>query len=261
MIRTARESVDKNPRPAIRYGIITVGLTMDSGDKADLPAVSRNKILDYMEQHYVSIQVRMRRDLVTGKQYFHHRPLAATAGFRGTRMTQPFEQLVTTAVRDFRSVGLFTKVAPDERKPEDLRTLVLMFRNTVLKAGARTTSQFEYAFVRGRESGRDDRMTSHVFVTSNERTQLVYLSPYHRPSRPEDCSIRGSVVITDFDKTGVFPKESATRSYRLDARRVFPVENIEEYCNKNNLKGGFFDNVDTVLDVLIDQMNPKSKAE
>lgn len=57
--------------------------------------------------------------------------------------------------------------------------------------------------------------------------------------------------ITEFDKTGVFPKESATRSYRLDARRVFPMENIEEYCSKNNLKGGFFDNVDTVLDVLI----------
>ena len=107
--------------------------------------------------------------------------------------------------------------------------------------------------MRGREGSKEDRLATHVFVTSNDRSQLVYLNPYRRPSRPETCSIRGSVVITEFDRTGVFPKESATRSYRLDSRRVFPMENIEEYCNKNELKGGFFENVDTVLDVLIDQ--------
>lgn len=63
------------------------------------------------------------------------------------------------------------------------------------------------------------------------------------------------MVITEFDKTGIFPKESATRSYRLDSQRIFPMENIEKYCTDNNLKGGFFENVDTVLDVLIDQRN------
>ncbi len=257
-IRTARESLDKAAKPAVRFGIISVGLIMDSADRSDLPLASRSKILDYMEQHYVSIQVRMRRDLVTGKQYFHHRPLAATANFRGSKVTQPFDKLVTTAVRDFRSVGLFCKTAPDDRKPEDLRTLVLMFRNTVLKSESRTASQFEYAFVRGREGGKEDRLTTHVFVTSNDRSQLVYLNPYHRPTRPDDCSIRGSVVITEYDKTGVFPKESATRSYRLDSKRIFPMENIEDYCTKNQLKGGFFENVDTVLDVLIDQMRPKN---
>ena len=258
LIKTARSSLEKNPKPAVRYGILSVGLIMDAGDRADLPTVSRGKILDYMEQHYVSIQVRMRRDLVTGKPYFHHRPLAATANFRGSKLTQPFEQLVSVAVRDFRSVGLYTKTPIDERTPEDLRTLVLMFRNTVLKSGSRTGSQFEYAIVRGRESNKEDRMTTHVFVTSNDRTQLVYLNPYHRPTRPEDCGIRGSVVITEFDKSGIFPKESATRSYRLDSRRIFPMENIDEYCRKNDLKGGFFENVDTVLDVLIDQMHTKN---
>ena len=257
IIQTAALTADKLAKPAIRYGIISVGLIMDSSDRADLPMASRGKILDYMDQHYVSIQVRMRRDLLSGKLYFHHRPIAATALFRGLKVTQAFDKLVTTAVRDFRSVGLFSKVAQDERKPEDLRTLVLMFRNTVLKSESRTASQFEYAFVRGREGSKEERLTTHVFVTSNDRSQLVYLNPYHRPSSPNDCSIRGSVAITDYDRTGVIPKDSATRSYRLDSRRIFPMENIEDYCTKNNLKGGFFENVDTVLDVLIDQMHAK----
>ncbi len=51
----------------------------------------------------------MRRDLVTGKLYFHHLPLAATANFRGSKVTQKFDQLVNDAVKDFRSVGLFCK--------------------------------------------------------------------------------------------------------------------------------------------------------
>lgn len=256
-IQTARASLDKTPRPAMRFSIISVGLIMDSSDQADLPMTSRKTILDYIEKHYVSIQVRMRRDLVTGKQYFHHRPLAATANFSGSKVTQPFDRLVSTAVRDFRSVGLFSKVAEEERKPEDLRTLVLMFRNTIVKSESRTASQFEYGFVRGRDGGKGDRLATHVFVTSKDRSELVYLNGYRRPTRTENCSIRGSVVITEFDRTGIVPKESATRSYRLDALRHFPMENIEDYCTKNNLKGGFFANVDTVLDVLIDQMQAK----
>ncbi len=108
-IQTARESLDKSPKPAIRFGIISVGLVIDSTDQADLPMASRRTILDYIDKHYVSIQVRMRRDLVTGKQYFHHRPLAATAKFSGSKITQPFDRLVSTALRDFRSVGLFSK--------------------------------------------------------------------------------------------------------------------------------------------------------
>lgn len=178
VIRTARESIDKTSKPAIRFGILSVGLIMDSGDRADLPMASRGKILDYMDQHYVSIQVRMRRDLVSGKLYFHHRPLAATANFRGSKVTQPFEKLVSTAVRDFRSVGLFSKAPADERKPEDLRTLVLVFRNTVLKSESRTASQFEYAFVRGREGAKEDRLSTHVFVTSKDRSELVHLRSY-----------------------------------------------------------------------------------
>ena len=113
VIHTARGAMDKTARPAMRFGILSVGLIMDTGDKADLPLASGSKILDYMATHYVSIQVRQRRDLVSGKQYFHHRPLAATANFRGSKVTQPFDKLVTTAVRDFRSVGLFSKAPAD----------------------------------------------------------------------------------------------------------------------------------------------------
>lgn len=250
------DSRGRPSRPAARQSVLSVGLIMDAGDRAELPVASRGKILDYMEEHYVSIQVRVRRDLLNDKLYFHHRPLAATAQYRGSKVTRPFEKLVSTAVREFRSVGLFSQ-SRDERKPEDLRTLVLLFKNTVLKSGSRTIDQYEYAFVRGRQGSREDRLDTHVFVTSNDRTQLVYLNPYARPMRPEDCSIRGAIAITDYDGTGIIPRESATRSYRLNARRIFPMENIDAYCQKNNLSGGIYEHLDVVLDVLIDQMTGK----
>ncbi|MCC6509969.1 MAG: hypothetical protein IT423_12755 [Pirellulaceae bacterium] len=256
-IRTSESAREKNSRPASRQSIISVGLVMDSADRANLPLASRSRILDYMDENYVSIQVRVRRDLLDSKLYFHHKPLAATVRFRGSKVTQSFEPLVRTAVYEFRSVGLFT-TNRGERRPEDLRTLVLMFKNTAIQTGARTVNQYEYAFIRGREGKDEDRLETHVFVTADQRSQLVYLNPYERPSRPDACSIRGSIAITDFDSTtGAIPRESATRSYRLDARRIFPMENIDVYCQNNKLEGGIYQHLDEVLDVLIDQMKTK----
>jgi hypothetical protein len=238
---------------AARHSVISVGLTMDSLDRADLPLGSRTQILDYLDKNYISIQVRVRRDLLDGKLYFHHRPLAVTAQYRGSKLSQKFEPIVSNAVREFRSIGLFAKPSKT-RTPEELRTLVLLFKNTSLKSGGRTGDQFEFAFVRGRESKTPGRLETHVFVTSEERSQLTYLNPYTRPSSSNDCSIRGAVAITEFN--GLYPKDSAVRNYRLDARRIFPMTNIDAYCKSHDLEGGLYDHLDTVLDVLIDQMNP-----
>ncbi len=257
-IRTDRDRREnRSARPAIRQSVMSIGLTMDSSDKAELPTVSRGKILDYLEENYVSIQLRVRRDLVDSKLYFFHRPMAATMQYRGAKTTQQFQPTVTNATREFRSIGLFTKAA--EHKPEDLRTLVILFKNQVLKSSSRTQDQYEFAFIRGREGAREDRLNIHVFVTSEDRSQLTYLNPYRRPTNTNDCSIRGSIVITDFDRTGLIPTQSATRSYRLDAKRIFPMANIDEYCKSHSLEGGIYDNLDTVLDVLIDQMHPPKK--
>ena len=250
--RDRREAARIRPMPTARHSVMSVGLSMEAADRSDLPTVSRVTILDYLDSNYVAIQVRVRRDLLDRKLYFHHRPLAVTAQFRGSKMSQKFEPVVANAINDFHSIGLFTKQA-ERLEPENLRTLVLLFKNSIIKSGSRTRDQFEFAFVRGTESKSETRLDSHVFVTSRDRSQITYLNPYVPPTNPNSCSIRGSIVITDFDSTGIYPKESATRSFRLDARRTFPMASIDAYCKEQSLVGGIYDNLDDVLDALIAQ--------
>ncbi len=73
----------------------------------------------------------MRKDLLDRKLYFHHRPIAATAQYRGSRVSHAFEPIVSQSIRDFHGIGLFveeTRIL----KAEKLRTLVLIFKNNVL---------------------------------------------------------------------------------------------------------------------------------
>lgn len=249
--RDKRDGIRARPLPAARHSVMSVGLIMENSDRSTLPILSRSSILDYLDKHYVAIQLRVRRDL-DKKLYFHHRPLAVTAQYKGSKLTQKFEPIVANAIRDFHSIGIFTKVT-ERLKPENLRTIVLLFKNSVLKPGLRTADQFEYAFVRGRQGKNETRLDTHLFVTSNDRSQVTYLNSYVPPISPNSTSIRGSVVITDFDSKGIYPRESATRSYRLDAKRIYSMTSIDAFCKENGLPGGIYENLDTVLDALIDE--------
>ena len=249
--RDKRDGIRARPIPAARHSVLSVGLIIENSDRSSLPIISRSAILDYIDKNYVAIQLRVRRDL-DRKLYFHHRPLAITAQYKGSKLTQKFEPIVTNTIKDFHSIGVFTKVT-ERLKPENLRTVVLLFKNSVLKPGLRTGEQFEFAFVRGRQGKTDNRLDTHLFVTTNDRTQVTYLNPYVPPISPNSTSIRGSVVITDFDSKGIYPRESATRSYRLDTRRVYSMTSIDAYCKEKGLPGGIYENLEEVLDALIDE--------
>lgn len=249
--RDKRDGIPARSLLAARHSVLSVGLIMENTDRSTLPILSRNSILDYLDKNYVAIQLRVRRDL-DRKLYFHHRPLAVTAQYKGTKLSQKFEPIVKKAISDFHSIGIFTKVT-ERLKPENLRTIVLLFKNSVLKPGLRTADQFEYAFVRGREGKNETRLDTHVFVTSNDRTLVTYLNTYVPPISPNSTSIRGSIVITDFDSKDIYPRESATRSYRLDAKRAYSMSSIDAFCKDKSLPGGIYENLETVLDALIDE--------
>lgn len=234
-----------------RQSIFSIGLTIDTRDQADLPKLSKGTILDYLEKNYVSVQVRVRRDLLDRKLYFHHRPIAVTALYRGSKLSQKFEPVVANSVRDFHSLGLFRKET-GRAKPEHFRTLVLLFKNKTLNSGSRTTDRYEFAFIRGRESSSETKLDTHVFVTTKDRSELTYLNPYAIPNSFNVCSIRGVIAITDFDSSGIYPKDSATRSFRLASRKTVTLEQVDAYCEAANLKGGFNENVAEVLDAMID---------
>jgi len=231
--------------PSARHPLFTIGLSIDPVDQADLPKLSGSKILGYMEQHFVVVQARVRQDLLDRKLYFHHRPIAVTTQFAAPRLTVAFEPVIANSIQDFHSLGLFT--AETRRlKPENLRTLVLLFKNNLL-VGSRTRAQYEYAFIHGIPDKTGKVLEHHIFVTSDSRKKLNYLSDYRQPRRQRDCSIHGSVVITDYDPSGIFPKTSATKSYDLNVARSYTMEEVNQYCETQKLIDGISKNLDAVL--------------
>lgn len=251
---TSRDRLQKTSRPlaSTRHSLFSVGLEFETSDRAALPKVSGGIIEDYMDKHCVLVQGRVRRDLLDRKLYFHHRPLVVTAKYLGSRLTEPFEPLVAAKIREFHGLGLFV---PETRiiKAQHLRTLVLIFKNDILQSSsARAREQFEFAFILGREGEVGDKLDHHVFVTTDDRQTLHYLAPYSQPLRPSQSSILGRIAVTDYDSTGIFPKASATRSYKLDTRSKFTLEDLEKYCLDQQLSGGFHKNLTPVLNAIID---------
>ncbi len=240
--------------PSTRQSVLSVGLDFSAEDRATLPKISGGRIADYLDTNCVLIQARVRKDMLDRKLYFHHRPLAATAQFRGSRVSHPFEPIVAASIRDFHGIGLFveeTRIL----KAEKLRTLVLVFKNNVLTSstGSRTREQYEFAFIRGREGKSPDRLDHHLFVTTDDRQTLHYMNPYLQPQRPAQCSILGSIAVLDYDSTGLFPKESATRRFKLSKRSTFTAEQIDAFCNQHMLEGGINSNLTQILDAAIEE--------
>jgi hypothetical protein len=252
---TERDRLQKGQRPlaSARHSLFSVGLEFEAADRADLPKVSGGIIADYLNKNCVLIQGRVRRSLIDRELYFHHRPLVLTAQYRGSRLTEPFEPLVTSKVREFHGLGLFV---PETRilKAEKLRTLVLLFKNDILQPlGRRTREQFEFAFIRGRPGEKAEQFEHHVFVTTDDRQTVHYLAPFVQPLRPSQTSILGRIAVTDYDSTGIYPKASATRSFKLDTRTKYSLEELEEYALQQEWSGGFHSNLTPVLDAIIDQ--------
>lgn len=239
--------------PASRRSVLTVGLKIDPADRRDLPIVSRGSIVDYLETNYVDIQVRIRKDLLDRKLYYHHRPLAVTAEYRGSKLTQSFEPVVSGSIREFHSLGVFAEPGKRIYKPEELRTVVLLFRTPMLESGSRIKrDSYEFAFLHGIPTASGEELETHVFVTTGNREQLVYLARQNRrPTSQRGCSILGSIVVTDFDSSGIYPRQSATRTYRLDAREKFPIAKLDGFCSDNSLEGGFSRNVPAVLAAIV----------
>lgn len=243
------------PRASSRHPAFTVGIEFDTRDRNALPSLSRGTIVDYVDEHFVSIQVRMRRDLLDRKLYFYHRPIALTFAYRGSRLSQKFEPLVADRIAEFHGLGLFISKAEESRirKPEQYRTMVMLFRDKMLTASGRTSeSSFEFALIRGKEGEEEEVLDRHVFVTTEERKTLNYIYSANQPRRSEDCSILGRAVVTDFDGTGLYPTESATRSFRLKSQKSISIDALDAFCAEKGLVGGFVENVNAALDAIID---------
>ncbi len=228
-------NLERPPLPASRTGLLSIGLELADADKAELPVLSRSQVLDYLDSNYVLLQARVRKDLLDRKLYYHHRPIAVTARYTGTKVSQPFEPLVAQTTRNIRSLGVFVDPNIRPTKPQHLRTLVMIYYNEMMRPSAfasqtRKVEQYEWVFVRGVETESGEALQPHVFVTEENRTKLTYLRGFQMPSRVSQCDVIGKIAITGFDRTGIFPESYLTRSYRLHERRRYDWSDLEEKC-------------------------------
>jgi hypothetical protein len=239
------------PLPSSRRSLLTVGLEIQSADQVGLPALSRGRILNYLKENHITIQVRMRKDLLDRKLYYHHRPVATTSNYLGSKLTKSFEPVVASTVRDFHGLGLFVPESVTLLKPEHLRTMVLLFRTELLTGTGGSKEAYEYVFVRGVESNSPEGLEHRVFVTSAERTQVHLLQPFDRPLSVRQCSVVGKIAITRFDSSGIYPREAGTRSYSLDEQASLRWTSLDQFCETKGLQGGAAANLTQALDAII----------
>lgn len=252
-----KQTTSRRPMAATRRGFLSIGLQVE---EAGLPTLSKSKILDYVDKNYVSLQARIRRDLLDRKLYYHHRPIAVTAQFTGSKLTKAFEPVVAQTTNTVRSLGVFAE--PDKRplKAEHLRTIVLVFRYEKAARAGRIGEDYELAIVRGKESADGQSLVPHVFVTLDNRTRLAYLRQFNHPKQLTGCSISAKVLITDFDSTtGLYPKKTVTQSYSVSSRIEYDRSKLEDYCQKT-LDGTMATHINQLLDDIIEDKVPKPTA-
>lgn len=259
---TNRDRRAKNaPLPALRQGFMSIGLELSASDESDLPILSRGQIVDYLNSNFVMLQARIRRDLLDRKLYYHHRPMAVTASYRGPKTTQAFDPLVGQTTNDIRSLGMFVGTSRKPSKAEHFRTIVMLYRNEMIPtASSRKIERYEWVFVRGVEveseipgTGRkpSTRLEPYVFVTEDNRRRLVHLAAYEAPRSVRQCDVVGSIAITGFDRTGLYPQSYATRGYSLRKKLSFDWERLEDF-SQQALGGKAAEHLTELLDSILE---------
>lgn len=242
------------PVPASRRHAFTVGLTMQSRDRENLPTLSRGKIVEFLNDHYVSVQARVQRDLVDDTLYLNHRTMAVMALYRGLKVSQDFTALVTEAVRDFHGLGLFVN-SRAKVTAEQCRTLVLLHKNKIVdpnRPGLRAAPSYELVVIRAVPSPTDRKqLVLHCCTTTEGRRQWHYIRPFELPNRPSECSILANVVFTDFKYANLYPVASLMRNVHVRSRVSVSQEDMDQWAKDNSLTGDALDNLTEAIDALI----------
>jgi|GEM_PF-2162872 len=254
--RDYREYAEKVPALSKRQAIFSAGLDMLPADQRNLPSFSGRRILAYLRSHYITLQVRVQKEPLSGALFLHHRSLAGVAQYQNSGLTQQPTEGLGKTLQNYRSLGLFL---PNELEPtpENLRTLVLVHKSdraadANLKLSA---TKYEYVFVRAHPSGsrREPKLTLHTFATSDRRQTLHYLKPGGQPQHNDLCSFKTLLYFTDYSHAGLYPTDSASRGTVFNDQAEFSLEQLEKYATLQQWTGGALQNVTQLLDAIIEK--------
>jgi hypothetical protein len=262
---TRRDRIEKHaklPNPSTRRSMFSIGVQVSKEDQVRLPKLSAALILDYLSDHYVSVQARIQKDAGTGTLYLHQRPIVVTSKYGTIKLTEDFAPAVANSVRDIHSLGLYVPVKTPPT-PENLRTLVLIHKHDALDAKSnRIEPRYELVIVRGRANFGGSKLELHCFATSDERTQLHYLKSGRAPTRFNDCTLRANVYFSRYTGGDLVPADSVLRSQTINSQATFDMKDLNSYTrNSLKLSGDALTNINEVLDAIIDgKLRPGAEA-
>ncbi|MBX9788151.1 MAG: hypothetical protein K2Y37_04490 [Pirellulales bacterium] len=237
-----------------RIPVFTYGLALTEADQQNLPAVSKGTILERIGDNYICMQIRVHRDMTTGAVYLYYKPLAAVGSYTKSG-TQEFTPLMEDSVRDCRGIGLFVKPGTP-LSAEAFRTFVAVSKTMAVVDEDRDAPKprervnYEFFIVRGRADG--DRLVLHAFVTDQDRQQLRYVKPFSPPTGPDDCSVKSTMLFTEYTVAKQSPSAKVVRFISVNERLSLPMTELDKFVASAGLQGDALDNLTYVLDAMID---------
>lgn len=237
-----------------RLGAMTYGMQLTPEDEANLPSVSKSRILSKVNGNYISLQLRVQQDEATGSVYLYYKPFALVGAYSNQQLSQEFSPLMEDSVRDVRGIGLFVKPGTTP-SAEAFRTFVAINRNTITvdsPGSAEPLLESHYEFFFGRLRVEGDDMQLHVFGTTEYRTQLNYLNAYHAPTTREDCTLLSTIFFTEYTLAKQSPSAKATREVVINRQAQVSLDQANEYAAAQGFKGDAWDNLTEILDAMID---------
>ncbi len=249
------QSQTRKAMPATRVPVLTIGLNMQPSDQRSLPSLSRSTILDYLESNFVSIQARVTKDPVTRDLSLHYRPIGAVGGFSGLSVTKEYVEAINSTIKNVRGIGLFEPKRSNERKEsKPFQIAILLFRSTFVDdSGLGETAQHELGFICMGNSNAEEPEISFIATTDQRKTWLMFSRESSQlPRRLNDCSMVATVRFDQFITGGLQPKSGIVRRISNRAKQKYDVEEIERYLENENLKGGWSENLDSVVEAILD---------
>ena len=109
---------NRRPPSRMRLHAFSVGLRVDPARVGSLPTLSRGKILDYLAEHFLSLQAVFERD-ANGRPVLSGRVAAVTGEYDSPGLSRRFEGTVAASARQVRAVGIVPIPADEETPPPD----------------------------------------------------------------------------------------------------------------------------------------------
>jgi hypothetical protein len=260
--RGAVESGPKALFESSRRSVLSFGMDMTPEDQQQLPFLSGGKILEFVDQTYIALQVRIERETPGGEPFLYFRPVAVQGEFGNRRGSMEFHSMMRESVSQVCGLGLYVQPGR-ETKPENLRTLVALHRSLaddarqaeLERAGAKERRpHFELLCVRARVVGQstERQVALHTFVTTEDRTRLHYLPTYKMPAHADDCTIKSTIYFTGYGFANLYPAAKSTRRMKISDRSNFAMSELDRYAAGQGWDGDALANLTEVLDAIID---------